>query len=686
MSLIPFYIDLKKESSKKLEYETPLQLHIFFSLNFAAAIQENNYDFIVIESQDCPFLSWLESEEGKNLLKEDYNLIKISHEKIHKIPKLILKSLKKNDFITATNLYNEMLETSLTILSYIRAHRESFLIEKKEKLQEVVRKLRKLSEHDLITGLHNEFRLNKIISIQLKAKNKFYIAVFDIDDFRYINQVYGYKIGNLLLEEIAHIIKEEIKNKKIQAFKVGSNTFITIIFEKNPIEFIKNLKQKIENVQIEKKIEGHSVKFFPKITAAYMKVDKNFSSADEIVEMLEIVLHRGKIEKRGGIVEYNSNLDSKLEVAKLLDKQIFLGISVKERKIIPYFQPIFDIKTGKIFAYGVLFRIKKGNEIIPTGQYIDIAYKTGLILEIDKLIFEYLIENKGKLQGINLFVNTSQNFIKDTSFKEKAPKIENAIFEITEQVALENTEIFKEMINNHHIKMALDDFGSGYSSIKTVVELATNNIINYLKIDGSLIKDILKSKENFYIVESVVKMAKTLGLKTVAEFIENEEILKTVKNLGVDYAQGFYLGIPKPIEEIMLLDHFYNKEFFLKQFKKEIARVKRYNRVLALLKVQIKRDDLSDDDIFNFVEKISKNLRMTDLFVKWNKNTLFIVAPEINKEKAIGIKNKIFSTFYETFKSENIEDINVEIFQIDSNTKIEDESSYLNGLLNYVRK
>jgi len=116
------------------------------------------------------------------------------------------------------------------------------------------------------------------------------------------------------------------------------------------------------------------------------------------------------------------------------------------------------------------------------------------------------------------------------------------VFDNIEKLKLLTTETMNEM--------ALDDFGSGYSSIKTVVELSSNNIISFLKIDGSLIKDIDKNKESFFIVESIVKIAKTLGLKTIAEFIENERLLKIINNLDIDFAQGFYLGKPSPASEI----------------------------------------------------------------------------------------------------------------------------------------
>ncbi|MDQ7056866.1 MAG: EAL domain-containing protein [Persephonella sp.] len=152
-------------------------------------------------------------------------------------------------------------------------------------------------------------------------------------------------------------------------------------------------------------------------------------------------------------------------------------------------------------------------------------------------------------------------------FESYVKHLKNAVFEITEQFAIDNIDKLENFVAEKNIKMALDDFGSEYSSIKAVVELTTGKVIKYLKIDGSLIKDMEKSEENFYIVESMVKIAKTLNLKTGAEFIENKNVLETVKSLGIDYTQGFYLGKPKPLSNTSLVEHFHNREYFIKQLK-----------------------------------------------------------------------------------------------------------------------
>ncbi len=547
--ILSVYVEI--ERIKEDKFLENLKTHLLYLLHFISSVEEGSHEeFRTVDEKNCPLTDWLNSQEAKKIIKEDINQLRETQPNIHRLINQFIRSLSEENYYRSIRLYTDLLNFSLIILLISKKYAENIFIEKKNKLQKLVRKLRALSEQDLITKIHNDLRLVKILKIQMRLKKEFYIAVFDIDDFKFINQVYGFKIGNLLLKEIARVFEVLKKRYKILNFKTGSNSFVSLIFEKDVEEIVKTIKSNVENIELEVKIEDHSINFYPKLTAAYMKVDSSFSSPDEVLEILDIVLHRGKTEKKGGIVKYDKNRDSKIEIAKHLDRQIFLGYAIKENKITPYFQPIFDLKKDEIIGFEALFRIEKNDEIYTAGEFIDIAYKTGLIVEIDRTMIEYMFSSIETLGDYPIFLNISPQTLKESWFLEKVKYLKNCIFEITEQMAFDNIEKLKLLNIETVNKMALDDFGSGYSSIKTVVELSSNNLISFLKIDGSLIKEIDRNRESFFIVESIVKIAKTLGLKTIAEFIENERLLRIIKNLDIDYAQGFYLGKPLPANKI----------------------------------------------------------------------------------------------------------------------------------------
>ncbi|SNZ08166.1 diguanylate cyclase (GGDEF) domain-containing protein [Persephonella hydrogeniphila] len=548
-AIFPVYLQM--ENMKEIKMLEHFRRHLLYLLQVITAIEEEMYyQFEPFDEKKCPLHNWLTSDEATKIFDKEIKRIKNIHNSIHRLSTLLLERMKNFQYYSAVKIYDEIFKNSLHLLFYSRSYTENLLTEKKEKLQKIVRKLRSLSEQDTVTRIHNDIRLFKVLKIHMRSKKEFYIAIFDIDDFRYINQVYGFKIGNILLKEVAKTLESFKSKYKILNFKTGSNSFVSIIFEKNVENIIKDIKKSTENIELDVKIDTHSVKFYPKLTAAYLKVDNFFSSPDEVLEILDIVLYRGKRENKGSIVSYDKKKDSKIEVAKCLDKQIFLGYAIKENKIKPFFQPIFNIKTGEILGFEALFRIERDGEIYPAGDFINIAYKTGLIAEVDKLITKYILSNMDILNRYTIFLNISPQTLKEKWFVESARYLDNCVFEITEQMAFENINKLKMLNIETSNSMALDDFGSGYSSIKTVVELASHNVISFLKIDGAIIRDIDKNRESFFIVESIVKIAKTLSLKTVAEFIENKRILEIIRNLQIDYAQGFYLGKPSPITEI----------------------------------------------------------------------------------------------------------------------------------------
>ncbi|NPA54718.1 MAG: EAL domain-containing protein, partial [Aquificae bacterium] len=162
-------------------------------------------------------------------------------------------------------------------------------------------------------------------------------------------------------------------------------------------------------------------------------------------------------------------------------------------------------------------------------------------------------------ENITLFVNISPASLSSSDFVkylisviEKAKKENiNIVVELTEQSLLENYELLEFLKKEYDFSFAIDDFGAGYSSIKVVQDLSILGIIDYLKIDGMLIKDIVLSNERKKLVELIVNFAQFHGLKTIGEFVENKETAEALRDIGIDYGQGYYFGKPKTLEELI---------------------------------------------------------------------------------------------------------------------------------------
>ena len=224
----------------------------------------------------------------------------------------------------------------------------------------------------------------------------------------------------------------------------------------------------------------------------------------------------------------------------------------KEGSFVSYFQPIINNKTGEIEKYESLVRLidKRGNMISPY-QFLDIAKKTGYYSDITELVIQNSFDALDHTDK-DITINLSSSDIENRHIREllwsliiKENHIGRVTFELLEDEEVKDFEIVKDFIlkskQQGKVKIAIDDFGSGYSNYERLLEFQPD----ILKIDGSLIKNIVNDSYSRHVVESIIVFAKKQHIKTIAEFVVNEEILETIKELGIDYSQGYYLGEPK---------------------------------------------------------------------------------------------------------------------------------------------
>lgn len=242
------------------------------------------------------------------------------------------------------------------------------------------------------------------------------------------------------------------------------------------------------------------------------------------------------------------------EQTKLVEDTIFLKNAIEHKNIIPYAQAIFNTKTSKIEKYEALMRIKdkETKRVSSVFPYLETSKKLKLY---DKMM-EIMVKKTFKLfcnKKFEFSLNLSYEDIANPEFRDTIyKKIENCtnakkvIFEILESDFIEDFSIVEEFTKNlreYGCKIAIDDFGSGYSSMENILKLKPDII----KIDGSLIKNIDTSIESKTIVKNIIIMAKELKAQTVAEYVHSKEVYEVVKNLGVDYLQGYYLGKPEKL-------------------------------------------------------------------------------------------------------------------------------------------
>ena len=442
---------------------------------------------------------------------------------------------KIKDFKYFSYLLMIFIITISLVLAVVLIRREKDKI----KLKKALEKLKIIVNLDYMTGLLNRMKFNK----DVKTIKNPVLLILNIDRFKNFNDIYGSKNGDLLLKKVAHYIKKIApENINAKFYRLGSDDF-GILYQKelyDSIKLAKFFKKNIENTVF--KIKNINV---------MISVSIGISDIKPLLENADMALKTTKKDNRKSILKYTPELDIRNKIKENIKKYNILYNALKNEDIFPYFQPIVRIKDKKIIKYEVLARIKNGENVESIYSYLEIAKENKLYNELTLKIFnktyDYL-EKKDVEFSLNLSIEDIMDYdlMKEIFNKYKEDKIlKRVTFEILESEAIEDYEYIKSFIDfvkRKDIKISLDDFGSGYSNFAHILNLN----IDYIKIDGSLIKNILNDEKSYQIVKLITTFAKENKIKTIAEFVENEDIHNKLFEIGVDYGQGYYYGKPSP--------------------------------------------------------------------------------------------------------------------------------------------
>lgn len=396
---------------------------------------------------------------------------------------------------------------------------------------------------DKLTNLPNRNRLKK----DLNQTDDVLMAFFDIDGFLTLNDLFGEEIGDGILVELSYKLKEHFPANEYSVYKLDVDKFVVVAVNsgKSVEEFYKYTKSFIN------KIENQS--FLVNENEIDINLTVGVSHANGALAykyaQRTITYARTKLRK---IMIYNDsfNIHQSFENNIKWLKQLKNGF--KENKFQAYFQPIVDTQTKEIYKYEALIRYidENGNEVGPY-NFLDIAKKTKQYPNIIKVILKdalKLIKEKNKKVSINISYADISNknttkYIYDFLTAQSIEHTKLLSFEILESeeiVDFEEVSRFISEVKKFECIVGIDDFGAGYSNFHLLSKLK----ISFIKIDGSLIQNIHNSKDLEIIVKTISNIAKEFNVKTVAEFVANEEIYNKVKELNIDYSQGFYFDKP----------------------------------------------------------------------------------------------------------------------------------------------
>lgn len=271
------------------------------------------------------------------------------------------------------------------------------------------------------------------------------------------------------------------------------------------------------------------------------------SRKDNPLIKAEIALKKAK-ENGERLRLYTEEIDSNNHKKEVLDEIIY---AIEEKRVFAYFQPIFDIQSGKIVKYEALMRLQKRDGTLTTPKYfLEIAKHTPFYKELTLIMLEHVVTYAKEYPMLEFSINLSSLDIENEELMDtllekllEAGVEKRITLEMLESEEFKNFDYlfdFVKKVRKLGIKISIDDFGSGYSNISSTIKLC----IDYLKIDGSLIRHILVDTRYEKVIKSIVNFAEEMEAKTIAEYVENEEIAHKLKELGIDMLQGYHIGKP----------------------------------------------------------------------------------------------------------------------------------------------
>ncbi len=387
---------------------------------------------------------------------------------------------------------------------------------------------------DALTNLPNRNKLQE----DIRAPEIVAIAIVDIDDFKEVNDFFGTFVGDNILIQFSRFLKSHHT-----AYRLSGDQFALLFDRTYSIGNIKNILEiivgKVEEEQFF--IDSQNINLRLSIGLAYGD-NTSLIAAD-------IALHQAKINKTT-IAIYNEDEKIKSHFQHNLNMANTIKKAITNSKIICHFQPIASFSDGKIEKYETLVRIiNENNKIIYPLEFLELAKKTKHYPYITREVVRQACEIFSK-RTEQFSINLSSSDIADYGIVDfilktitETKTAERVTFEILESEGIENFEVvssFIEAIKELGGRIAIDDFGSGYSSFENILKLN----IDYIKIDGSLIRNIDTNIRHSIVVETIVDFSHKIGAKTIAEYVWNEDIYNKSKILGIDYAQGYFIGKP----------------------------------------------------------------------------------------------------------------------------------------------
>ncbi len=426
-----------------------------------------------------------------------------------------------------------------TIIEYIAARYDvTELIEKRQQLQ-------RLLTTDTLTGLPNRYQLLQ----DLGRREQVSLLMVDIYNFGEINDFYGIDTGDLVIRELARLVARHCQGEDMALYRLHGDQLAILYTGPWKVDQLERFSHELlEEIASEPfRVDGNEI--LVQVTCGIsfrqdnplIEADLALKQAKRSGRLVQVIVESGDIRK---VLERNHEWLRRLRDA------------LDEGRIVPFYQPIVDAATGRTAKYECLVRlIERDGTVVPPMEFLPIARKARIYPRITRAVIDHAVQVFSG-RSCDFSINLVSEDIMDLGLVEymhekllNTPLARQVIFEILETEGMENYNRIQEFIRDvkeHGCRIAIDDFGAGYSNFERLLTLQAD----YLKIDGSIIRSVSRDEVSATIARTIVTVAGKIGIRTVAEYVFDRETAELAREIGIDYLQGFYLGEPQPRETL----------------------------------------------------------------------------------------------------------------------------------------
>lgn len=430
--------------------------------------------------------------------------------------------------------------------------------------------LKHQATHDGLTGLYNriEFdrRLSNLIDSSHNQTATHALIYIDLDQFKTVNDACGHQAGDELLRQLSSMMSAQVRGRDTLA-RLGGDEF-AVLLEYCPQKVSLKIAQTLLRTIQDFRFSWQEKAFDVGASLGVLHFSSSGVTSHNPLSIADAACYKAKELGRNRIHEVSFFTNEMLNNEPLDEKEWLVGINnaISEKRLVLYQQTIAPIEqeASDKASYEILVRMLDTNgNLIPPGAFLPAAERFNIINSIDRYViratFRWLAEHPNvltatqqcsiNLSGASLSDAGLPNFV-SYCFEQYNIPFEKICFEITETSVIQHLNVAKKFmmeLQDQGCIFALDDFGTGMSSFSYLKQLP----VNKLKIDGTFVRDIAKDPIDLAMTRSINDIGHVMGMQTIAEFVEGPEILQLLKEIGVDYVQGYYIAKPEPIESLI---------------------------------------------------------------------------------------------------------------------------------------